>query len=262
VWATFEGLDRVMPNATIWPQLGFALVPVALVYAVVRAAPGTIWPMGTHRIPYLTLGVGPVAVGVWAWSIYAALNENGDPAPLPYLPLLNPLDVVLGLALTTAILWMLTLRREVPAGPLLPPREGTLWVAAATVFLWLNATLARTVHHTLDVPYTEALFDEPVYQTAVSIFWTVLAVATMGIAARRGTRSFWLVGAVLLGIVVVKLFVVDLSSISTVARIVSFIVVGLLLLLVGYVAPLPPRPPADAELPPSPVSSPDPPAAP
>jgi uncharacterized membrane protein len=40
---------------------------------------------------------------------------------------------------------------------------------------------------------------------------------------------------------VLKLFLVDLSNTGTVARIVSFIGVGLLLLVVGYFSPAPPR---------------------
>jgi uncharacterized membrane protein len=42
-------------------------------------------------------------------------------------------------------------------------------------------------------------------------------------------------------IVVGKLFLVELSASGTLQRIVSFIGVGLLLLIVGYFAPLPPR---------------------
>ena len=39
---------------------------------------------------------------------------------------------------------------------------------------------------------------------------------------------------------VVKLFVVDLSGSGTVSRIVSFLAVGGLMLVVGYFTPLPP----------------------
>jgi uncharacterized membrane protein len=47
-------------------------------------------------------------------------------------------------------------------------------------------------------------------------------------------------GAGMMGIVVVKLFLVDLAGTGTVARIASFMSVGLLMLLAGYVSPLPP----------------------
>ena len=42
-------------------------------------------------------------------------------------------------------------------------------------------------------------------------------------------------------IVVAKLFLVDLGNTDTLARVVSFLGVGLLLLVVGYFAPVPPR---------------------
>lgn len=48
--------------------------------------------------------------------------------------------------------------------------------------------------------------------------------------------------ASLLGVVVVKLLFVDMSQAEGIARIVAFIGVGMLMLLIGYFVPLPPRP--------------------
>jgi uncharacterized membrane protein len=59
-------------------------------------------------------------------------------------------------------------------------------------------------------------------------------------ATRTARRPLWFVGVALMGVVVLKLFIIDLSSIGTVERIVSFIVVGLLMLVIGYFSPLPP----------------------
>jgi uncharacterized membrane protein len=67
----------------------------------------------------------------------------------------------------------------------------------------------------------------------------------MTIAARQKWRPVWLVGAALMIVVVAKLFIVDLSSIGTIARIASFLTVGVLLLVTGYLAPLPPRDSSD-----------------
>jgi uncharacterized membrane protein len=63
----------------------------------------------------------------------------------------------------------------------------------------------------------------------------------MVLATRRAARALWIVGATLLGIVVAKLFLVDLSNTGTVERVVSFIGVGILVIVVGYFAPVPPR---------------------
>jgi uncharacterized membrane protein len=78
-------------------------------------------------------------------------------------------------------------------------------------------------------------------QTSFSILWTLIALATMVFATRRGLRVAWLAGGALLLVVVAKLFVVDLSNVGTIARIVSFIGVGVLMLVVGYFSPVPPR---------------------
>ena len=61
---------------------------------------------------------------------------------------------------------------------------------------------------------------------------------------RERRRSLWLAGATLIGIVVVKLFLVELADTGGIARIVSFTGVGILLLIVSYIAPAPAR---DAE---------------
>ena len=53
--------------------------------------------------------------------------------------------------------------------------------------------------------------------------------------------SLRIVGASLMVVVIAKLFLVDLSSVGTLARIASFLTVGALLLITGYLAPLPPK---------------------
>ena len=52
-------------------------------------------------------------------------------------------------------------------------------------------------------------------------------------------RTVWIAGGGLLGLVTLKLFTVDLSTLSNLSRIISFLVVGLLLTSIGYFAPLP-----------------------
>jgi uncharacterized membrane protein len=85
------------------------------------------------------------------------------------------------------------------------------------------------------------MWSSQLVQAACSILWTLLALGAMIVATRRALRPVWIVGAVLMGVVVAKLFLIDLSGVGTVERIVSFIVVGLLMLLVGYLSPVPPR---------------------
>ncbi len=80
----------------------------------------------------------------------------------------------------------------------------------------------------------------PSTQTLLAILWAVSGMALVWLGNRQGKRKQWTAGASLLGLVVLKLFVVDFSSAGTIARIVSFLSVGVLLLFIGYLAPLPP----------------------
>ena len=77
-------------------------------------------------------------------------------------------------------------------------------------------------------------------QASLSIFWSVLALCIMLSATHLRVRPLWLTGAGLMALVVVKLFFIDLSNIGGIERIVSFIGVGLLMLVIGYVSPVPP----------------------
>ena len=63
----------------------------------------------------------------------------------------------------------------------------------------------------------------------------------MVVGNRLGRRELWLIGAALIAVVVAKLFFVELNNRGGLERIVSFIGVGVLLLVVGYFAPLPAR---------------------
>jgi uncharacterized membrane protein len=109
-------------------------------------------------------------------------------------------------------------------------------------FIALNGALLRTLNHLFGVPFTlDAMLQSTLVQTSLSIFWAVIALTAMLIATRSARRIVWLAGAALLAIVVIKLFLVDLSRIGSIERIVSFVGVGLLMLVLGYFSPLPPE---------------------
>jgi uncharacterized membrane protein len=96
-------------------------------------------------------------------------------------------------------------------------------------------------HHYGGVAWNaHSLFASFLVQAGYSILWTLIALGLMVGAHRRGSRSAWMAGAGLLGLTVLKLFVIDLSNRGGSERIVVFIAVGLLMLVVGYFAPVPP----------------------
>ena len=100
----------------------------------------------------------------------------------------------------------------------------------------------RAAHHWGGVAFElDALLESMLVQAGLSIVWTLMALGLMIGGHLRHRREVWLIGAALIGVVVAKLFFVELSNRGGLARIVSFIGVGVLLLVVGYFAPLPPK---------------------
>lgn len=202
------------------------------------------WPIGTLVRPYLWLGVGPIAVAGWLYAMALGLTGSGDPRPLPFLPLLNPLDVTVGFAFLCLLVWLSRLRA---CGTPLPEwftrnTRGGLAVIGGSIFVWLNTILTRCAHYWGGVPLTyHAMQRSVLVQACFSIFWSLSALCLMVFATSRKQRSVWLTGAGLMAVVVVKLFLVDLSKSGTVERIISFLGVGVLILAVGYLSPVPPQ---------------------
>jgi uncharacterized membrane protein len=185
----------------------------------------------------------PVVIVMWLWTFAANFTQDGG--SWARLPLLNPLDLVQLAIFALAGFWLLRIQRlGVPVA-----RYGALLrvLAGITGFVWLNTMLLRTLHHWAGIPYTlDDLSQSTLVQASVSVFWTVCALATMILATRRAARLLWFTGAGLLALTVVKLFLFDLSHLGGIARIVSFIGIGIMLLLIGYFSPLPPKRPAVA----------------
>jgi uncharacterized membrane protein len=195
------------------------------------------WPIAAFPRAYQVWGAAPIAALLWLWSV-ASVSSDGDASPLYWVPLLNPLDVAQLLIFVAIATW---LRRLTTLGVDRHPLASGLAVLAI-VFLWFNALLLRTLHHWTGVPYAfDAMAESTLVQASVSVYWTLCALATMIWATRRGSRALWFVGAALLALTVIKLFLFDLSHVTGIERIVSFIGIGVLLLLIGYFSPLPPK---------------------
>ena len=240
-WELAWTITQEVGSSGSWSAIAWAIVPAAALAALPYAAPRIAWPLRAHRDAYLVLASAGLALYLGLWSITTNWLVSSPSAPLPYLPLANPLDVVQGLVLFVLIRFCLRLRSE--GHPSVSNVDQRPMVAALALlgFIWLNAVLLRTLHQWAGVPYElKAMLDSTLVQSALSIFWALLALTTMLIATRIRARVVWLTGAVLLVAVVFKLFLVDLSSIGTIERIVSFVGVGLLMLVLGYFSPLPP----------------------
>ncbi|MGH8354580.1 MAG: DUF2339 domain-containing protein, partial [Pseudomonas sp.] len=246
-----------------WRWLGWALLPsgylllmaqslkAPLLMAQSPRAPLPVaqprswpWPVTAYPREYRVLAAGPLALLMLAWFWLANIASDGAAEPLPYLPLLNPLELGLLFALFGVYQW---LRGGLPQLGLAAAYRERLaqLVAGASLFALLTAAVFRAAHHWGGVPYQlDALLDSMLVQAGLSIVWTLIALPLMLVGHLRSRRELWLLGAGLIGVVVAKLFFVELGNRGGLERIVSFIGVGVLLLIVGYFAPLPLRRPA------------------
>ncbi|KAF1023795.1 MAG: hypothetical protein GAK30_00161 [Paracidovorax wautersii] len=227
-----------------WRWLGWAVVPAVALWLLRSPALGRRWPLAAFNHAYLGVAALPVALGLLVWLWLGNVVSAGDAAPLPYVPLLNPLELGQWLVLAGLVLWW----RTAPLGRADSElaSAGTV-IAAVTALALLTGLVLRVCHHYAGVPWDfDALYASTLAQAALSITWALCGVAAMVAGHRRVRRVLWMAGAALLAVVVLKLFFVELADSGGLFRIVSFIGVGALLLLVGYFAPVPPARAAEA----------------
>lgn len=209
-----------------------------------------VWPVQPLAQWYRTILI-PSGTA-WALLLVAAWNvmQNGAMAPLPYLPILNPLDLTTGFAAMQAVLCYRMVKAEFAGSPSAAQRVlGKLpLVAGFAAYGWFNLMLMRTAARYLGIDYTVgALANSQFVQAMLSLTWCITSLVLMRRARTAAPRPrLWILGAILLGLVVAKLFIVDLANVGSMARIVSFVGVGALMVAIGYLAPYPSRPAAPA----------------
>ena len=203
------------------------------------------WPFGAYASAFQSWSILPLTLLALLWTLMANSICDGTATPLPYLPILNPLDLA-QLALLASGVWAIT-RNEKDASPSGESDRILKLSFAGAAFFWINAALLRSVHQWVGVPFElHALLHSLIAQAALSLLWTVTALVLMLAAGRTTSRAWWMAGAALLAMVVLKLFLNDIGNSGT-ERVVSFIGVGVLLMVIGYVAPVPPSAKRDAE---------------
>ena len=228
---------RLGDPGSAWAWLGWLAVPAALLLVLTRPTAATIWPVRAAPAAYRTVAGGVLAGGLLWWTLIVNVSSDGTALPLPYVPFVSPLDLGVGVALLAAWMWA---RGDAGRAGLGGGVAATPWLFAAVGFVWQNAIMVRGFHHHGGVPFdVDVMFASQAVQTGFTLLWAVLALIVMWLAVRRSSRAPWMAGAGLLGLVIVKLLAVDLAASETVTRIISFIGVGVLMLVIGFVAPLP-----------------------
>jgi uncharacterized membrane protein len=224
----------------VWSGGAAMLVPTLGAFFILLARQKIAWPLQRYQSSYMAAAAVLIIVQLLAVAV-AGVDDPGNPQPLPYVPILNPLDLLTIIGLGAALHLIITLRTSSEHLGQEGLRLATImWSLTALVLTTIG--VVRGVHHLGDVAWQQrALANSVSVQSALSIYWAILGFGGMIWGARYQKRWIWMVGTGLMAIVVIKLFSIDLGNTGTVARIVSFLGVGALLLVVGYYAPAPPR---------------------
>ena len=201
-----------------------------------------MWPMVQHRSVYKDWVPVPLVLMLLLWFFGASVNSGAT--QWFHLPILNPVDLA---QLALVILMAYAVQQNIMVTKAV--RQALIMsVPLVLGFVWLNLVLLRGLHHFIEVPYNaQALWQSDTVQMSLSILWSLCALVIMNVSRRQQSRNIWLLGVSVLGVVLLKLFTIDLQDSGNLTRIVSFMVVGGLMLLIGYLSPIPSRAPTEPE---------------
>lgn len=235
-WATVH----ITNSPSDWPLTLSSLTIALVVAGFSLAKTADFWPLGERLAMFIWAALF-VPVLVLLLFFLCFMGFSGTTPPWSYVPVFNPVELTAIMTMVVIVLWL----RRISAVDAKPEAFAYPASAQAIVpilgFALLNAAIARSVHYFFGIPFKlNFLLESSIFQSAVTVTWGMTALIMIWIAARRGYRTLWLGGAALIAIVVCKLFLVDLSQTGTISRIVSFVGIGVLMMLIGYFSPMPP----------------------
>ncbi|MEY4953485.1 MAG: hypothetical protein RL299_1909, partial [Pseudomonadota bacterium] len=204
--ALFYGVDQADLWDSSWAGVVFLIAGVAVLMGITRwAGPASVgiaglsmgWPHNVHSRAYWWRAAAPLAVVLYFGALIGTLLAQGITDPLPYIPLLNPVDLSIALVLAALALWRQMLQGAEPAPRGSGPFTGSFGLGAGAVlaFVWINTIWTRTADHYLGATwYPASNENSQVVLTGFSILWTLMAMGLMLFGQRKAQRLPWLTG--------------------------------------------------------------------
>ncbi len=228
VWAGLSWLALAIVGVAIFPKMPIvALAFVPVIYS--------LWAYKTHKTTLLH------QIPVWCLSLSWLLVVSVDVHSAEYLyfvPLFNLTDF-LSIVVFAGLLFIIYQHAFDQDKSL----EWTFKITTILVGLLVfsSVVVVRGLHHYWATPlWSASIWTNGVVQLSLTLLWVILAFVLTTYSSRKMIRQLWFVGAALLGIVVLKLILLDLSQSATLTRVISFIGAGGVMLIIAYLAPLPP----------------------
>ena len=138
--------------------------------------------------------------------IWTNFSTPFQPAPLPYILLLNPLELA-----CAGMLWFAL--KSLPEALPLEYRRVNAPGVAALAFMVISAGVMRLWHFYDGITWQlDIMLQSFGLQASLSVVWAVTAIILMVYGNRRKLRPFWITGAALMAIVVIKLFLIEFPT--------------------------------------------------
>lgn len=226
-------ISRIPQLATIWSNITWGIVPIMSLWLFHLPHITNQWPISKYSTLYQQRVSRGLCYYLAGWLIYINFASTGNAVPLNYFPLLNPLDLTCLLIFMTTSIFIF--KYSAGRADILAKIYGGL------MLLWLNMVLLRTLHHWAAIPFDwNSFFNSRLAQVSFSVYWTTIALGMALTASKLKLRTLWLLSFNIIILITIKLFAIDLTITNILYRTLSFIAVGLLLLIIGYFSPIPP----------------------
>ena len=198
---------------------------------------------------YWTIGLLPL-IGYIVYYLIAGLSMSGQIIYWSYIPIINPLEESAIFSLLMFSVWIKLMPNYVQfdnkttnSGILNIPLPNLILVSLMTLtFLWGNSVVLRCLSQIFDITWNAyTLWHNNIVQMTASLLWMLSAVILIAIGHRYSLRKIWYSGQLIQITVIIKLISVDIQETDGLLRAFAFIGVALLMLLIGYLAPIPPK---------------------
>ncbi|OCG46209.1 hypothetical protein A9G35_05705 [Gilliamella sp. Choc5-1] len=198
---------------------------------------------------YWIIGLMPIVLYI-SYYLIVGLGMSGQIIYWQYIPIINPLEESAIFALIMLTVWLKFAisyshigNKIINTSYFNIPLPNMVLVPLITLtFLWANSVVLRYLSQTFDISWMAySLWHNNIVQMTASLLWMLTSVILITIGHRYSLRKIWYSGEIIQVIVIIKLIFVDIRELDGLLRAFAFIGVALLMLLIAYLAPLPPK---------------------
>jgi len=144
--------DIALKLSEVWAIISWGVIPGGMILLLIGMGDRPNWPIGRWSRYYRGVGIGLPAILLMAWSVYG-VSQSGDPAPLPFVPLINPLELTLAFVILVLLKWSSSCAKGYCFFPKYFSVKPVFWLIAGLIFLYANGAVARGVHFFWNIPY-------------------------------------------------------------------------------------------------------------